>query len=116
MAISLAELDGHGRFLNHEDRVEAVTPQLQAVAARVFRPENSITALNAPTLTYGAALLEAGLFLLSLSVILWGMRNKNRAVLRQFLTPGDLRAFGRFRPLIERKGAAWNAPKREASP
>ena len=113
----LAELDVYGRFLNFEDRLEAVTAsQLQEVAARILRPDNAITAFNAPTLTYGAALLGAGLLLLSLGVILWGLRRKNRAVLRQFLTQGGRRAFGRVRPLIERKGGAWNAQKNEASP
>ena len=74
---SLAELDVHGRFLNHEDRVEAVTaPQIQAVAARVFRPENSILAVNAPTVTYGTALLLAGIGLLGMGVTLWGVKRK----------------------------------------
>ena len=76
----LAELNVHGRFLNYEDRVAAVTAsQIQAVAARVLRPENSILAVNAPTLTYGHGLLWAGLLLPGLGVILWGVRRKNRA-------------------------------------
>lgn len=100
----LAELDVHGRFLNFEGRIEAVTaPQIQAVAARVLRPENSILALNAPTLTYGTALLLAGIGLLGMGVTLWGVKRKNRAAVGRFLMRDDMRPFGPAHPPITRE-------------
>ena len=69
---SLAELDTYGQFLNYEDRIEAVTPEhIHDVAARVFRPENSVTALDAPTFGYSSGVLLGGAVLV-LGVVLTG--------------------------------------------